>query len=47
MLKRGAEAHDWADDLSPEARASIELGLDDIKQGRTMSSEEFWKKRGR
>lgn len=47
IFKRGAEAHDRADALSPEARTSIERGLEDIRQGRTVSSEEFWKKRGR
>lgn len=44
FLKKDAEGYDWADDLSPEARTSIERGLEDSRNGRVLSSEEFWSK---
>lgn len=47
LFKQGLGPGASAQDLSPEARASIERGLLDIEQGRSMSSEEFWRKRGR
>lgn len=47
LFKKGTEPDSAASDLSPEAKASIARGLADIEAGRTMSSEEFWRKRGR
>lgn len=47
IFKRATETPDWADEMTPEARASIERGLEDIREGRTISSREFWEKRGR
>lgn len=44
FLKKDAEGGDWADGLSPEARASIERGLEDSRNGRVLSSEDFWTK---
>jgi len=32
------------DDLSEYEKQQINEGLDDVKQGRVMSSEEFWKR---
>jgi len=48
MFKKGAVSQDWADDLSGEARSSIERGLEDVRMGRVMGSDEFWSQlRGR
>ena len=33
---------DWWDDLSDEARANINLGLSDLKEGRVVDSTTFW-----
>ena len=38
------EASDWWDEISEAERASIDRGLDDIKQGRVTSHEEVRKK---
>ena len=38
---------DWWDELSEEQLAEINKGIEDIKQGRTISSKEIWKKYGR
>lgn len=35
---------DWYDELSDDAKASIERGLDDIKNGRVISHEVVMKK---
>jgi hypothetical protein len=35
---------DWWNELSDIQRAHILEGLDDAKNGRTMSSEDFWKR---
>jgi hypothetical protein len=34
------EESDWWDDISAEDKASIEKGLDDLKEGRVFSDEE-------
>lgn len=34
------------DDISPEAQAAIEEGLEDIRAGRTVSLEEYRRTRG-
>ena len=34
------EESDWWDDISVEDKASIEKGLDDLKEGRVFSDEE-------
>lgn len=47
LFKKGVGDVDWSGELSPEQRASIERGLADIQAGRTMTSREFWAKRGR
>lgn len=42
MLKADSEA-DWWDELEEEEKASIERGLDDLKNGRVISHEEVMK----
>lgn len=46
-FKSGTATGNVSDDLSIEARASIERGLKDIKEGRTVSSKDFWARYGR
>jgi predicted transcriptional regulator len=38
------QEEDWYDELSDDAKASIERGLDDIKNGRVISHEVVMKK---
>jgi hypothetical protein len=33
---------DWWDDLSESQKQHIQEGLEDVRQGRVMSSAEFW-----
>ena len=42
-----SEVEDWYTELSPEQKASIERGLADADAGRTVTSEEMWKRYGR
>lgn len=35
---------DWWDELTEPEKENILLGLKDIKEGKTMSSEQFWNK---
>ena len=46
-FKKVSEQEDWYASLSAEQKASIERGLADAATGRTVSSEEVWKKYGR
>ena len=41
-LSKIKEGKDWWDTLSDLERENIELGLEDIKNERTLSSKEFW-----
>ena len=41
------EAEDRYMELNPSQKASIERGLADADSGRTMTSEEMWKRYGR
>lgn len=41
-----AHLHDEDASLSPETKAAIEEGLDDIRNGRTISLEEYRRTRG-
>lgn len=34
--------NDWWVELSPSQKKNIELGLKDLNEGRTPSSQEFW-----
>ncbi|MFZ1659131.1 MAG: hypothetical protein WAT61_09935 [Flavobacteriales bacterium] len=40
-------AKDWYTTLNPAQKASIERGLADADAGRTVTSEEMWKRFGR
>jgi hypothetical protein len=42
MKEEGEKTPDWWDELSESQKAQINEGLHDAKNGRTMSSEEFW-----
>ena len=46
-IKKATQHSDWADDISPEERRSIERGLDDLKHGRVTPSKDFWARHGR
>ncbi|MBK6627305.1 MAG: hypothetical protein IPJ87_12215 [Flavobacteriales bacterium] len=45
--KKASEVKDWYTSLSPEQKASIDRGLADAAAGRTVTSEEVWKRYGR
>jgi hypothetical protein len=44
-LRSPKPTKDWWDDLSESQKRHIEEGIDDIENGREISSEEFWKNR--
>jgi predicted transcriptional regulator len=44
MQEENSNAPDWWDELSEQQKAHIQEGLEDTRSGRTMSSEEFWKR---
>lgn len=46
-IKKMSEKKDWYDELSEEDKELIRQGEKEIKEGKTVSSEEFWKKYGR
>ncbi len=46
-LKRATQNGGTNVELSAEERRSIERGLEDLAQGRSLSSAEFWAKHGR
>lgn len=33
---------DWWDELTEHQRENIQLGIEDLNEGRTISSKEFW-----
>lgn len=35
---------DWWNDISESQRQNINQGIKDVEEGRTVSSEEFWKR---
>ncbi len=41
-LKESYSSRDWWSDLTPEQEKDIELGEQDLKAGKMMSSQEFW-----
>jgi len=43
-LKNSRQQKDWWDDLSENQKQHINEGLADAKNGRVMSSEDFWTK---
>lgn len=46
-MKKANEVDDWYTELNPAQKASIERGLADADAGRTVTSEEMWKRYGR
>ena len=42
-VKNSHTKGDWWDDLPESHKQNIQEGLDDIENGRVMTSEEFWK----
>lgn len=46
-LKKASDTEDWYTTLSAEQKAAIERGLSDARAGRTITSDELWKKYGR
>lgn len=42
-LSRGSSNGDWWDSLSEQEKNNIKLGLKDLEEGNTISSENFWK----
>lgn len=42
--KKANENMDWADTLIPSQHNQVEEGLEDIRKGRTVSSEKLWSK---
>lgn len=47
FYKKIQQKTDWWDKLTEEQLEEINKGIADIKQGRTISSKEIWKKYGR
>ncbi|HET6990367.1 MAG TPA: hypothetical protein VFJ43_03540 [Bacteroidia bacterium] len=47
FLKKSAETLDWADQLTIDQKNRVEEGLEDIKAGRTITSDKVWAKYGR
>lgn len=45
--KKASEAEDWYATLSLDQKASIDRGLADAAERRTISAEEVWKRYGR
>ena len=46
-FKKANESLDWADQLSKKQLNEIKQGLDDVKKGKTTSSEKLWASYGR
>jgi len=45
ILKESLESSgDWGNEISEEEKSGIQRGLEDVKAGRVISNEEFWKK---
>ncbi len=45
-LSRSSTGGDWWDELNDQERENIRLGLKDLEEGNTLSSEEFWRELG-
>ncbi|MFZ1694663.1 MAG: hypothetical protein WAT74_15810 [Flavobacteriales bacterium] len=46
-LKKANEDGEWFEKLTPEQKASVRAGEEDIKAGRLIPSAEVWKRHGR
>jgi hypothetical protein len=47
QFKKASETGDWYDHLTNEQLDSLQRGLNDIKNGDTLTSDQFWKSYGR
>jgi len=47
QIKKASEEGDWNDHLTKEQIESVMAGFEDLNQGRTLSSQEFWLTYGR
>ena len=43
-MSRKKDSKDWWNELSNTERENIDLGIKDLNEGRTISSQEFWKR---
>jgi hypothetical protein len=43
-MSRKKDDKDWWDGLSKSEKENIDLGIKDLNEGRTISSEDFWKR---
>ncbi|MFY0651179.1 MAG: hypothetical protein JXQ96_04060 [Cyclobacteriaceae bacterium] len=46
LIKDNSTLEDWYDSLSAKQHQSIQRGIVDHEKGRTLSSDEFWRKHG-
>lgn len=46
MKESGSLQEDWYEGLTDDERGSIKKGQEDLKEGRSLSSKEFWEKHG-
>ncbi|MEQ8810438.1 MAG: hypothetical protein RIE59_15305 [Imperialibacter sp.] len=46
LIKESSENGDWYKSLTDKQKASIRRGQEDHKEGRSLSSEDFWQKHG-
>lgn len=44
LIKEASKSKDWHDDLSEREKKSIKKGMDDHRQGKTLTNREFWEK---
>ena len=47
FFKKLQQSSDWWDELSTEQREQIDVGLAEIKKGKTVSADKVWAKYGR
>lgn len=43
-MSRKKDDKDWWEGLSISEKENIDLGIKDLNEGRTVSSEDFWKR---
>lgn len=43
-LRESQNEEDWWDLMTPDQKRLIEQGMEDVKNGKIMSSESFWKR---
>jgi len=41
-LKKSYSSNNWWEELTPADKRDIDLGEEDLKQGRTLTDQEFW-----